>query len=181
MTMGYLVRFRRNSSKTLIHLCLLCIVFAIVVFSTGCAGTPKNLRWYDGPPLESKKVSVLKIDLDPWHAAMVDEIDGASIRKSKGPEFNNTETIELLPGKHQLSVAYMDTHGHSLSPAILSFKAEEGHLYMLYAASEKRKPDQGLGSILFGGKYYWTAWIIDSESNELVAGAKWETARRQSK
>ena len=181
MTMGYLVILRRNSPKILIRLCLLCIVFAVLVFSTGCAGTPKYLRWYDGPPLESKKVSVLKIDLDSWHAAMVDEIDGASIRKSKGPEFNNTETIELLPGKHQLSVAYMDTHGHSRFPAILSFKAEEGHLYKLYAASEKRKSAQGLGSILFGGKYYWTAWIIDSESNELVAGAKLEASTRESR
>jgi hypothetical protein len=178
MTRGYPVKLRGNFSKILTQLCLLCIVFAIVVFSTGCAGTPKNLRWYDGPPLESKKVSVLKIDLDRWHAAMVDEIDGASIRKSKGPEFNNTETIELLPGNHQLSVAYIDTHGHSLSPAILSFKAEEGHFYKLYAASEKTKSAQGLGAILFGGKYYWTAWIIDSESNEVVAGAQWEAPPR---
>src|SRR4051794_12473308 len=107
MSMGYLMRLRENPSKILTQLCLQCIVFAIVVFFTGCAGTPKYLRWYDGPPLESKKVSVLKIDLDRWHAAMVDEIDGASIRKSKGPQFNNTETIELLPGKHQLSVAYI--------------------------------------------------------------------------
>jgi hypothetical protein len=180
MTIRYVARLGGNSLRILMKVRLLWIVCAIALFSTGCAGTPKYLRWYDGPALEANKVAILKIDQDSWHAAMVDEIDGASIRKFKGPEFNNTETIELLPGKHQLSVVYMDTHGHSISPAILSFKAEAGHLYELYTATEKRKSAHGLGAILVGGKYYWIAWIIDSGSNQVVGGEKWEDPPHQS-
>jgi len=181
MTMGFFAKLRGNFFKILIRMRLRWIVCAIAVFSTGCGGTPKYLRWYDGPALESNKVSILKIHQDSWRAAMVDVIDGAPIRKSKQPEFNNTETIELLPGEHQLTVSYIDTNGHSLSPAILSFKAEGGHLYELYAAPEKRTSAQVLGSMFFGGKYHWTAWIIDGRSKELVAGDKWEASPHRSK
>ena len=157
------------------------IVCALAILSTGCASTPKYLRWYDGPPLESQKVAVVKIHQDPWHScALVEAIDGAPIRKAKGPEFNNTETLELLPGKHQLEVSYLDSNGgHSISDATIEFTSEEGHSYELFVAPENRTSGQVLGSMFFGGKFHWTAWIIDCESKKVVAGEKWEQPARR--
>lgn len=175
MTIPYIARLRGNFLQILIPMRFVWLVLTIALFSTGCAGTPKYLRWYDGPPLESNKVAVVKIHQDPWHySALVDVIDGAPIRKSKGLQFNNTETIELLPGKHQLEVAYIGTDGHSISPAIVDFTAKAGHVYELCAAPEKRTSEQGLGAIFFGARYHWTVWIIDSGTKEIVGGEKWE-------
>lgn len=146
----------------------------IALLSVGCASTPKHLRWYEGPALGTNNVGILKIHQDPVHyVAFIQAIDGASINEGKGQVFNNTEDVELLPGKHEVAVSFMDTNGgRSLSNAILSFKSEASHVYELYVAPIKRGLGEVLGTMVVGGKYNWTAWIVDCGSDKVVAGQK---------
>lgn len=181
MTIGCAARLRMSSFRFFKQKSFLSVTCVVALFTAGCASTPRYFRSYDGPALESNKVAILKIHQYRWRGAMVDVIDGVPIRKTKRPEFNNTETIELLPGRHQLEISYMDTNGYSTSPAILSFTSERNHVYELFAAPEKRTSGQVLGAMFFGGKYHWTVWISDCGNNEVVAGEKWEDPSRQFK
>ena len=59
-------------------------VCAIALSSVGCASTPKHLLWYEGPPLGTNNVAILKIHQNPIHyVAFIQVIDGASIAKNK--------------------------------------------------------------------------------------------------
>ena len=65
----------------------------------------------------------------------------------------------------------MDTNGgRSVSNAVLSFTCEPHHAYELYAAPEKRAFGEVLGTMVVGGTYNWTAWVIDCGNKKVVAG-----------
>jgi hypothetical protein len=143
----------------------------LAIFSSGCA-TPNHARWYEGSPRRTNEVALLKLYEDPLHYdTFIEVIDETPIRKRFDCAFNNTEEVELLPGEHSLEVSYTDTKGgHSISNGRLTLFCEAGHVYELFAASEKRSFPKVLSTMIFGGKYGWTMWIVDDKNKKVVAG-----------
>jgi hypothetical protein len=151
---------------------IVLVAAGITLLLAGCASTPKHLRWYDGPPFETNNIALLKIYENPVHnLALVRVIDGVPIDKGKQFAINNTREIELLPGNHSLEIFYMDTNGgHSISNAVLSFTCEPGHVYELHVAPIHREFGAVMNTMLIGGRYNWTTWIVDTGSRKIVAG-----------
>jgi hypothetical protein len=148
-----------------------CMFFAV----TGCKTTGRYVRWYDGPPAETNKVALLKVQRDGNIILSVDKIDGQLL--TKGEHIVNTASkIELLPGHHELLVSYRDSNGNrSTRDSIISFDAEMGKSYELRGAPRERGFWKDFWQTLTWQHWYWTLWIIDSESKNVVAGIPRET------
>jgi hypothetical protein len=144
----------------------------------GCAGcaTP-HMRLYDGPARASAETAVLKIQWNPLGpSARIESINGKSLQKGRVFAVN-LKQVELLPGTHTLEVSYFHGPASSINNATLTFTCKAGGLYELHAAPI----DEGFGrafSVAVGGRGHWTAWIIDAESQEILAGEPRTTALR---
>ena len=150
---------------------LLLAVTAIIFITTGCQTTGKHVRWYDGPPAETNKIALLKVQRNVWEVVLtVDKIDEQLLTKEKFMG-NNTSEIELLPGQHNLEVSYRDDNGNrSTSDAKISFSAEAGKVYELRGAPGERSFNKAFTQTLFMQHWYWDLWIIDAETQKVVAG-----------
>jgi hypothetical protein len=143
---------------------------ALMLFVFGCAGcVTADKRLYDGPPRERGGIALLKVQ---WSAlgdsARIETIDGKPVEKGRLFALNIKEA-ELLPGEHTLEVSYFDGNIRSLSSMPLTFTCKAGALYELHVAPV----DEGFKGSLYvaaGGKGYWTAWIVDSDTHEVLAG-----------
>ena len=144
--------------------------FMAALTLTGCS-TGRQLRWYDGPPLPREQVAILKVQRAIFsESCPVEKIDGKRITRDRQFVRNNTRRIELLPGTHTLSVIFLDRPGHSTSNALLTATFKPGHTYELKAAQINESLGRTAWRHTFGGTYLWTAWILDSETKEIVAG-----------
>jgi hypothetical protein len=147
-------------------------LMAIVIISTGCGSTGKHLNWYAGPALGPDKVALLKIQRNFWGAILtVDTIDGQPLKK-KTLANNNTEEVELLPGQHELQVSYKDAgNDRSVSDAKISFLAEAGKNYDLLGAPCERSFGKEMAyALTLHTTWYWTLWIVDSQTKKVIAG-----------
>jgi hypothetical protein len=100
-----------------------------VIFLGGCSSTGKHVRWYSGPPRDAQEIALLTAQRSVFYAsAMVETVDGESIRKGHGLRRNNTLEIEFLPGPHTLGVAYVEGRTHSISNAVLTATFKVGHM-----------------------------------------------------
>src|SRR5439155_8068004 len=73
------------------------------------------------------------------------------------------------PGAHTLEVSYFNGSIKSINNSRLSFTCNAGGVYELHVAPV----DEGFGRALAvgaGGKGHWTAWIIDADTKEVLAG-----------
>ena len=143
----------------------------VLFIATGCKTTGKHIRWYDGPPADTKKVALLKVQKSVWTVVLtVDKIDGKSLTKGKSMS-NNAREIELLPGQHELWVSYRDSGDQrSTKDAQIHFTAEMGKSYELLGAPLERSFGKTLAQQLLLQHWYWTIWIVDSETKKVVAG-----------
>ena len=159
-----------------VYFCLI-LVFAI----SGCSTTSRHIQWYDGEPLSSNKIALLKIQPDYVGVfLLVDRINGEPLDKGVKTTGNNTREIELLPGKYDLSVSYYNANNkqRSISDALISFDAHAGTTYEMRAAPEEMSFGKELKLDAFGGHSTWTLWIIDAGTGEVVAGMPRKTPRR---
>ncbi len=152
---------------------------AVALGLAGCSSTGKHIRWYEGASLGSSEVAVLRIQRGLFqYSAFVEAIDGKSIRKlehiasKEGATLdrNNTEEIELLPGIHSVEFGYYGGHAHSVSNAMLVVDFKAGRTYELHAARIDEGFMREFSKTLAGGYGYWTGWIIDAETKEVLAG-----------
>lgn len=136
-----------NTFKTFILSVILCMVASVV---TSCASP--IYRLYEGPSLEPEKIAILisshsvpgcgnPLHLMHQNCVVVDLVDGKTLDGGSRSRFR----IELLPGKHTLSVRYLSYRdrgayfpGNILftEPTPLTFYAEAGKLYILRASAE---------------------------------------------
>ncbi len=149
---------------------------ALVFLTLGWAGcTTPHARLYEGPPRRCAEIAVLKVQwklLEP--SARIETIDGAPVEK--GRVFaKNIQEAELLPGMHTLEVSYFNGNIASINNSRLLFTCKAGGVYELHVAPL----DEGFRGALAvgaGGKGHWTAWIIDAETKEVLAGEPRTTA-----
>ena len=154
----------------------LLLLLIIPFMLAGCSTTGKLVRAYQGAPANTNEIALLKIQRNLSFSATVVSVDGASLNKGDKHIVNNTREIELLPGKHELEVAYADSNqGRSISNAPISFVAEAGKTYELHVAPLERSFGKGLRDELIGGSYFWTLWIFDAETKKVIAGQPRET------
>jgi hypothetical protein len=149
-----------------------CVWLLLALVGTGCSTTGRHVQWYDGQPLSTNKIALLKIqrDFDAINV-LVEKINGEPLDKGRGAMGNNTREIELLPGEYGLSVYYIDGNGgHSLSDTLINFYAEAGKIYQLRAAPEEVRFSKELKLATIGGRFTVTFWILDEETGKIVAG-----------
>jgi hypothetical protein len=148
------------------------ISICTAVLSSGCSNTGKHVRWYAEPPRDPHEVALLTVHRSTFYAsAVVDTIDGESLRKGRRLSRNNTLEIELLPGPHTLGVAYFEGSTYSISNAPLTATFQAGHSYDLRVAPIDMGLARTLAFAAFGGRGWWTAWITDLNTKEVVAGS----------
>jgi hypothetical protein len=143
----------------------------VLLVATGCKTTSNYVRWYDGPPVETNKVALLKVQRDISTVTLtVDKIDGQSLTTNKFVA-NVTSKIELMPGQHDLEVSYRDDNDNrSTTDAQISFNAEAGKTYKLCGAPGERSFGKAFTQTLFMQHWYWELWIIDAETQKVIAG-----------
>jgi hypothetical protein len=149
------------------------IALALLLLAwTGCATTPEHIRWYDGPPVSTNDVALLKLQHGEhgcW--AFAETIDGVPLGKGKSSSGSRTREIELMPALHTLEVAYTDVdRARSISNAVVNFVCESNHVYELHVAPINDGFGPALKRALFGGRFQWTVWIIDERTKEPVFG-----------
>jgi hypothetical protein len=139
---------------------------------TGCATTPEHVRWYDGPPVSTNDIALLKLQHgEQGGYAFVETIDGVDIGRGKSHSGNRTREIELMPAPHTLEVAYVDTGGgRSIANAVVNFVCESNHVYDLHVARVNDGFGPSLKRALVGGHFQWKVWIIDERTAEPVFG-----------
>lgn len=150
---------------------LLCAMMAMAFLSTGCQTTGRHVAWYDGPPMTTNQIALLKVQRDFWTVVLtVDKIDGRPLAKGVSMR-NNTAEIELLPGQHDLEVAYRDSDGYvSKTNAKISFDAEMGKSYELLGGPRERSFGKAIVQGLTFQDWYWTLWIVDAQSKKVIVG-----------
>jgi hypothetical protein len=127
------------------------------------------MRLYQGSPRRSAEVAVLKVQwklLEP--SARIETIDGTPVEKGRAFA-KNIKEAELLPGTHTLEVSYFNGSIRSINNATLTFTCKAGGIYELHVAPV----DEGVGRafvVAAGGRGHWTAWIIDADTKEVLAG-----------
>ncbi|MEI6085002.1 MAG: hypothetical protein WCS70_11960 [Verrucomicrobiota bacterium] len=149
-----------------LHCAPLALIF-LVLLCVGCATPPATMRLYDGPPQSRAATAVLKIQ---WNHALIQSIDGTNIQKAHSSGLILKE-VEVLPGTHTVAVRYWSGNGsvRSTHSIPLTFPAKAGGNYELFAAPI----DEGFGTsfgMAFGGTGRWTAWIIDAQTQKVLAG-----------
>jgi len=146
------------------------LYLALISLALICAGcTTPHMRLYDGPSQSGAETAVLKIQWKLFEpSARIQSIDGRPVEKGRAFALNLKE-VELLPGAHTLEVSYFDGNIRSTNNATLTFTCKAGGIYELHVAPV----DEGFGHALAvgaGGQGHWTAWIIDTDTVEVLAG-----------
>ena len=150
--------------------------FAIATSVTGCTTTGEHVRFYDGAPLKTNEIVLLKIERGISNCrAFVWNVDGKPLGNPHGFNRNNTIEIEMLPGTNTLQFSYQDDSlSHSITNMTLTFYGQAGQIYELHVAPINDGFGKHLERDFFGGRFFWTAWIIDTQNGEVVAGRKRE-------
>ena len=128
-----------------------------------------TVRTYEGPKRELNEV------------ARIRPIDPAAVQMIDGKKFGGfVQYFELLPGRHELVVAYEDDDLPSLGDCTLTVNVEPGRYYYLVVRDQVRYPkdvDSDLEKLryrLFNPvPYVWNAWV-QSEA-PTFRGKEWES------
>ena len=150
---------------------LVAVLLGISLLWMGCRTTGEHINWYQGPQRATNEVGLLKLprDLVNGHTVFVHTIDGTNL--SKTFTVNNTTHIELLPGNHTLGLWFLAGTEQSLSEYKISFNCEAGHVYGAYMSpTQVTQHDLDKMEFLWGGKFPMTAWIVDGQTEQVVAG-----------
>lgn len=147
---------------------------------TGCATTGAHVVMYDGPQRSTNEVALLKVQQSVLSiSAHVESVDDAPISKGKKHLNSNTKEIEFLPGTHKLEFSYSDSNGgQSIINQVLTFTCKSGGVYELHVAPFHRSFGKVLTTSAFGGTGAWTGWILDAQSNDVIAGYRPEEPLR---
>jgi len=142
----------------------------------GCSTTGRHVRWYEGQPLSTNEIAVLRVQRGGSVNLAVDQINGERLDKGKKVVANTTTRIELRPGKYDLMVQYLDTGGaRSVGDARIDLTAEAGKIYELHGAHGERSFGDEWKLAIVGGRFAWTIWIVDAATGRTVAGTPRET------
>jgi len=149
---------------------LVAVLLGISLLWMGCRTTGEHINWYQGPQRATNEVGLLKLphDLVNGHTVFVHTIDGTNL--SKTFTVNNTTQIELLPGNHTVGLWFLCGNWHSLSECKISFNCEGGHVYGAYISPTQISKHAMDVKDFWGGKCLLTAWIVDGQTEQVVAG-----------
>ena len=105
-----------------VSLALMCIIFTLL---TSC--TPVLYKHYEGDSLKPEEIVVLKSPHKFFNDVYLVSLDGKPGRY--GRLWKNRYRIELLPGRHTLTVRYKEGGPVSVSNRTLIFTGEAGKIY----------------------------------------------------
>ena len=128
--------------------CVFILLISLSVLILGCA-TP-TYRFYEGPPRLPGEVAFLTGDENGQ--IVLYKVDGQppAERDDYGAKF----LIELLPGKHSITVRWWGYPLVSKEDTVLEFEAEAGQTYAVMGPLDKRKP-KGIGFITIHPQNMW--------------------------
>ncbi len=152
-------------------LALVAALLGISLLWIGCGTTGEHINWYQGPQRATNEVGLLTVprDMMKGHTILIRSIDGTNV--SKAFVYNNSTHIELLPGNHTLGLWFLAGTEQSLSEYKISFNCEAGHVYGAYMSpTQVTQHDLDKMEFLWGGKFPMTAWIVDGQTGQVVAG-----------
>jgi hypothetical protein len=142
-------------------------VIGILCLTTGCQNLSRHIRAYDGPPLATNQIALLKVQWELAHVMLsVNKVD------DKRPKRYFASEIELLPGLHLLEVSYRDSSGFkSTQDATIGFDAAAGSIYELHGEAFEMTLKQMITKEFVPFSHWkWTLWIVDAGTGKVVAG-----------
>jgi hypothetical protein len=154
----------KRLNSVLLRATLVCLSLVL----SGCAST-YHVRWYDGPPRATNEVALVKVQFEfMGEVAQVKSIDGTphGTGKLRG---GYPHELELPAGEHTIGVGYYAGMAESTSAIKLTFTCQAGHVYELHVARINEGFSNTVG-VALGGSGHYTAWIIDSDTKEVLAG-----------
>ena len=155
------------------HRVSIVIALATLSFlSLGCQNLSRHIRSYNGPPLATNQIALLKVQSSISGVMLsVDKIDQQPVKRFFANE------IELLPGLHGLEVYYRDSSGaHSITDAKISFFAEAGLVYELRAEPVEMTLGQEIKkSLVPFSRWRFTLWIVEAGTGKVISGTQRET------
>jgi hypothetical protein len=144
-------------SKQLNQLFFICIVSTLI---SSC--TAPTYKFYEGNGLPPEKIAILSNTLMDKNVKIY-IVDGKKDpdpilgKHFYGSKWDGGFRIELLPGKHTLSLGYNNNYDiYSINYKEISFNAEAGEEYTVKAQAI----DVGLTSENILNNRHWKAWII---------------------
>ncbi len=120
---------------------------ALVVTLASACGKPKTLILYEGPRQLREQVAMLHITHGGVVVTRIDSI-------GKKHFALHGDSIELLPGKHNVEVNYSSRKGNSNAPVLIEFEAVAGATYRIEAEA---------------GFNQWQTWIVDMSNRKRVS------------
>jgi len=126
-----------------VSLTLMCIIFTLL---TSCA--PVIYKHYEGNSLKPEEIVVLKSPHKFNNDIYIVSLDGKPGKY--GSIWKNRYRIELLPGRHTLTVRYKETDLVPVRNQTLTFTGEAGKIYTI-----KYSADISLESMSIDAK----AWV----------------------
>ncbi len=107
-------------------------VFSLALVLSGCPGPTFVVQQYTGPQRDNDSIAILRVNAsDPVRLVVLDE-ENLDVPLESDSHLH----IELLPGRHTLSVRSV-TNGDRLEPLVL--QAEPGKVYRVTAAAAEAR------------------------------------------
>ncbi len=130
---------------------LICVMGVLLLLGVigGCGGN-SVLRMYEGELRDTSEIAV--VDVGHRNIALMGVDSLQHTYQALG-----YSVVELLPGRHILTVHYSSKKGRSSQPLTLEFEGQGGERYVLKAV---------------GGYTRWSAWVERVADSAIVAGHK---------
>lgn len=164
----------KRSRSELHHAVLpwLVAVALCVATSSGCG--ERYVRTHGQPDLQRNEVATLRTEYEFGKELHVEWLDGVPVVFR--PAFSSQE-FELRSGLHIVKVGFREGNWSSIEGAIVAFEARKGGRYEVQGARIK----QGFWTefqraAAMYAESSWVPWIVDLDSNEVVAGVRVEEA-----
>ena len=127
------------------------LLAALVVVVVGACAFVNGHRQYSGPLLRRGEVAILADrDLGGITSIVIMSVDS----QRAGVDFLvNTNVIELLPGRHVVSLHYVPGIVESVGDVPVEFEALPGHTYVAYGTDNGATPGKGAA--------HWTPGVED--------------------
>jgi hypothetical protein len=143
------------------------VVVASIAALTGCAST-KRISLASTEPASA--AAIVRADWQMLGRKLsVEKIDGLQVRESSWQMPFITEA-EIPPGVHTIEVSFNEGNIKSISNVVLRLDAQPSGTYQIHAAELPEGFWSELGKAFIGGTGRWTAWVVDTNTGQVVAG-----------
>ena len=139
---------------------------ALALLLAGCPG--ERVRVPGAAAVAEDQVAIVRGVRTYGRAVFINSVDGVALSGSA----MKTQEVELAPGRHALTIGYVDGYEHSVTDVSLVLDAKAGGRYQAGASGIHEGFWSEFGKSFAGGGGRWTAWIEDAKTSEVVAGQR---------